>query len=316
MYGHYNNFMFSVEDTLEDCKNTLSDTLDISFVKLDKIPEEVKEYFWVEKLELGKLDIEELENLPPLLKSLKVIGCKLKKVDGTKLPSTLEFLEVSSNMEIIEEMSNLPEGLKQIEITDNKERLSLDLNFSNLINLKEIKLGGNNLKNFPKISNSVEYIDISNNNLTDLPILNDNLEELDISNNNIKEILKLPKNLKKICAYKNNISVLCQLPENMEEIDVDDNQIMYFPHLPKNIIKIHARNNRINAIMYKEPSDNYELPNNLELIDLRSNPLTQLLDKIKNDERVRLDKEMKVRFINNCNTNRYTSINFQKEIVV
>ena len=151
-------------------------------------------------LEIVKLDYNNISDLSPLsnLPKLKQIDMAHNNIsDLSPLSSILSLEHVYFYGNQISDMSPLANltNLTRINLTNNNISDISSLANSNLINLKEILLGGNNLSDLKGIDVLVDIpnlkkISLINNNISDTtPLLVfSNLEELNLMFNNISDI--------------------------------------------------------------------------------------------------------------------------------
>lgn len=125
------------------------------------------------------------------LPSLKDLNISYNDVSTIKfLPQTLERFKANfCDVKIIQ--SRLPPGLQELHLHGNMLRSgSLPMNWGT--QLRSLKLGGNNLKEFPKrLPDSLEELGLQYNNITEIPsILPKNLRSLYLDGNRIRILPK------------------------------------------------------------------------------------------------------------------------------
>jgi hypothetical protein len=190
------------------------------------------------KLDLSGLQVEEYVNIPntvewlvcdgnKAIKTLKGIPESLKKLDYRcyplkefdYLPNNLEYLQCNSSK--IEELDNLPNSIKKLEIS-YYPRLRKIISLPN--NLKELDLSlANDLEEiccqFPP---NLRKLNLSMTYLNTIPYLPETLTYFDISMNiTIKQILNLPKNIKVLSIFGTSLKSLPQLPDTILRLDID-----------------------------------------------------------------------------------------------
>ena len=242
---------------------------------------------------LNKLNILNLANNS--ITNIKTI-CKIK---------TLEILCLDNNniMKIPSNIYNL-ENLKDLFLSENNiSRLPKE--FAKCKKLTQLCLSNNSISNIETLCEmkELEYLSLFNNQIFEIPsnICNlENLSVLDLSKNNIsylpKEFGKCKK-LKKLYLLINsitNIETICEI-QTLEYLSLFNNQIVeisnniyklknlkdlnltnnFIYSLPKEFANceklrfLYLNNNKIKNI----PVELFSLLSNLELLDLRENPL-------------------------------------------
>ena len=102
-------------------------------------------------------------------------------------------------------------------------------NYNNIIN---IDCSDCNLKELPKLPNSLIELYCNNNYLKELPEIPDSVEYLNCENNLLTVIPKLPTNLEAFYCSNNMLKLLPKLPNSLEEFECSNNQLIIFPKLP------------------------------------------------------------------------------------
>ena len=162
--------------------------LNIIFVGIDKIPENLKYATNLKTLVLSRNNIKVLENLPP---NIEVLICNMNKIEKiVELPKSL--LSFTCNYNKLTSLTNLPPKLMYLDCADNKiekiEKLPDSLFY--------LDCSANNLKKLPRLPKGLIKLYTQYNYLECLPTLPEGLQILSYhDNNNISEIDYLPKSL-------------------------------------------------------------------------------------------------------------------------
>lgn len=267
-----------LKDYLDEAETDCETELILIKINLSKFPERIKDFIWIETLELQNNNlkyIDESFSFFPNLKKLNITKNDINRIDGQNLPDSLEELNLSGNN--ICTIIDLKEGLITIDLSNN--------------NLQ------NNILEIPK---TVTDLDISHNNtLFILPKFksDENLSKLDISNTmirsidnipqsvnilkacdcNINRISKFPSSLMEFTAFNSHIYIIdTEFPKDLFELDLYKNNLKEIPPLPENVNNIDLGNNNLEKIPI--------LPDSLSKIDLTGNLKLSLeeLDELKN----------------------------------
>jgi Leucine-rich repeat (LRR) protein len=233
------------EKEIEDAREMESRGLDLSGMRLNKLPASIKELKQLESLNLSS---NQLEVLPRSIGELT----RLKKLDLkdnllTRLPESignlthLVFLDASENS-----LSSLPksignlQGLQKLFLNDN-QLTKLPITFNNLTNLLELSLSGNKLitlHNLLETFTKLQVLGLADNQLTSLPDVFDNLQdlkELYLSNNCLAVLpgsLGYVPQLQKLYLDNNRITSLPEsigLLKRLRELDLSKNSLIALP---------------------------------------------------------------------------------------
>lgn len=316
-YGNYNNKygldlqylsyndIVEIERILDDSIKIQDEYLELRKYKLTKLPKKLKDFIWVQKMDIRNCYLDNLENLPINIQELDASNNKIKEINGLNLPGTLTVLKLEKNN--ITSINNLPPNLIGIDLEDNElSELNIDLPES----LSFISIAKNKFRYLPKFSNNVTVLDISVNYITDINDLPDSITTLDCSRNELKQIRILPKNLKECCASNNKISYLWNLSDTIEYLDLSNNKINWVCNIPKNIKKIDLSNNNIRSFNF------HNLPDNLEELNLENNENIIIPEYIKNNKKIKYGTDESDLIWNykednyHYNLNRYNDNNF------
>ena len=251
---------------------------------------------WVEgtRLDLSRLDLTELPELPVNLKELHITRNKLTKLPEN-LPNGLTTLICTLNL-ITELPSALPSSL-QIIWCDSNNITSLPESLPD--SLTDINISHNKLtslpNNFPK---SLTDLRCSNNEITVIPEnLPTSLKVLLIANNKITVIPEnLPASLYGLNCSKNKITVIPDnLPKTLKDLEVSHNSHLRLPDklppllrtfacgntdliklpdkLPNRLVELYCNNNNLTKLPEK-------LPSSIDILECKNNLLEQLPEKL------------------------------------
>lgn len=228
--GEYNN----LEHRLLESKKNNYEYLDLSYMKLEKIPElnkniinkiehlflnnnnfiimpDLSNYINLKTVDINNNKLKNINNMPENILEFSCSNNKISKIvsndnlirlncSNNKLKelsnfNNLEILECSDNiLETLPELNNI----KKIYCKNNK--LTEIKNYNNLLHLT---CSNNNIINLENLENLQELFCDNNNKLTNLPMLN-KLEFLEIQNTNISRLIYFP-NIKEVICKKNQI---------------------------------------------------------------------------------------------------------------
>ena len=278
------------------------------------IPEILKNYDWLEELEIDSQKIKKIQNLPKDLKSLSLFNNLIEDIPNNELPKNLLSLNLSRNK--IQTLQNIPSTVKELDVSHNLLRGCYLLTNTDL---EELSIESNFLENMPLLLNGLKRLDISQNKLQKIYNVVDSIEDLDFSLNEITMINKLPKNAKRINGFNNKITFLCDLPDELEYGDFSYNQIIVLPKLPLNIHKIDFACNKINLVS-TDLENNIDQLNKDCIIILINNPLEKVSDKIIKDSRFKSNKiikeTLKTDDLNNKKLDKYIEIKLRGNIIL
>jgi Leucine-rich repeat (LRR) protein len=164
------------------------ETLSITFVGIDKVPENLKNATNIKELILTGNSITVLEGLPP---NLEILTCNMNKIKEIKnLPATLTHMYCNYNQLTV--LDGLPPYLEDLDCADNKieriERLPKSL--------IRLECSYNKLKSLPALPPKLKILYTQYNYLVCLPTLPEGLKEIYYHNNkNISELDYLPHSI-------------------------------------------------------------------------------------------------------------------------
>ena len=287
--------------------------------KLEYLPEHLSNLVNLEILEIKHNLLTEVPNFIKNLINLNYLNLSYNKINFiysyidtlTKIEElNLSFNEIQYLPNSINKLQNLNSidlsCNKLIEFPDNCERLfklkKLFLSNNSIMNidniceiksLEEISLNGNQIFEVPDIINNLEnlvYLNLSENNISNLPNTFNKckkLHQLCLSNNFITDITNICKikTLESLSLYNNQIFDIPNTIFNLENLiylNLSENCIS---NLPKTIIyctqlkELNLSKNRINQI----PFELFDMLSNLDLLDLRDNPIIYPIYSTEND---------------------------------
>ncbi len=176
----------------------------------------------------------------------------------------LQNLEAFKQSEITEIPAELPDSLKEINITETGlleiRALPRWLEYlycrNNMItslpermprSLRVLNCSDNKLVRLPQLPQTIKILYCSDNPLAEVPKwFPDSLTMLDISGCGITELpARLPKSLTKLKCGDNKLVRLPVLPSELNSLDCSNNQISEIPNLPPKLLVIYANNNRL-----------------------------------------------------------------------
>lgn len=275
------------------------------------IPEILKNYEWLEDLEIDSQKIKQIKNLPKNLKSLSLFNNLIEDIPSNELPDCLEQLNISRNK--IRTLQNIPSSVRELDASNNWIKNCYLLTNTNL---EDLSIEFNLIEDMPLLLSGLKKIDISQNKLKNIHNIVDTIEDLDINFNEITSINKFPENAKRINAYNNKLNcIFNNLPKNLEYADFSNNNIIILPQIPHNIHKIDFTNNKINLL-------NVDIESNLEKINkdciiiLLNNPLEKVSKKILEDSRFRTNKPKEPENLNNIKLDNYMEIKLKGSIIL
>ena len=207
-------------DILRTKKSSKEKNLTLDNCRLKSIPEEVRGFVKLRNLSLFNNQINELPDFISDLKHLISLNLSNNEIiifpENLKGNTYVKYLYLKENkvnhLVGLETMVNL----EKLYLSSNK-LLSLGVDFSNLLKLKEVDVSNNLITKFPKslLIDSIKILNISNNEIKSIPSEIKQLKKitkLDISNNNISE---LPDEI-------------CELSE-LRELNLSGNKISILP---------------------------------------------------------------------------------------
>ncbi|EIY6191361.1 type III secretion system effector E3 ubiquitin transferase SspH1 [Salmonella enterica] len=121
-----------------------------------------------------------------------------------RLPPHITTLVIPDNN--LTSLPELPEGLRELEVSGNLQLTSL-----------------------PSLPQGLQKLRAYNNWLASLPEMPPALRELRVSGNNLTSLPALPSGLQKLWAYNNRLTSLPEMSPGLQELDVSHNQLTRLP---------------------------------------------------------------------------------------
>ncbi|EAS8032592.1 type III secretion system effector E3 ubiquitin transferase SspH1 [Salmonella enterica] len=137
-----------------------------------------------------------------------------------RLPPHITTLVIPDNN--LTSLPELPEGLRELEVSGNLQLTSLP---SLPQGLQKLWAYNNWLASLPTLPPGLGDLAVSNNQLTSLPEMPPALRELRVSGNNLTSLPALPSGLQKLWAYNNRLTSLPEMSPGLQELDVSHNQL-------------------------------------------------------------------------------------------
>ncbi len=141
-----------------------------------------------------------------------------------RLPPHITTLVIPDNN--LTSLPELPEGLRELEVSGNLQLTSLP---SLPQGLQKLWAYNNWLASLPTLPPGLGDLAVSNNHLTSLPEMPPALRELRVSGNNLTSLPALPSGLQKLWAYNNRLTSLPEMSPGLQELDVSHNQLTRLP---------------------------------------------------------------------------------------
>ncbi|KRT26977.1 E3 ubiquitin--protein ligase [Salmonella enterica subsp. enterica serovar Infantis] len=141
-----------------------------------------------------------------------------------RLPPHITTLVIPDNN--LTSLPELPEGLRELEVSGNLQLTSLP---SLPQGLQKLWAYNNWLVSLPTLPPGLGDLAVSNNRLTSLPEMSPALRELRVSGNNLTSLPALPSGLQKLWAYNNRLTSLPEMSPGLQELDVSHNQLTRLP---------------------------------------------------------------------------------------
>ncbi|OHN50950.1 type III secretion system effector E3 ubiquitin transferase SspH1 [Salmonella enterica] len=141
-----------------------------------------------------------------------------------RLPPHITTLVIPDNN--LTSLPELPEGLRELEVSGNLQLTSLP---SLPQGLQKLWAYNNWLASLPTVPPGLGDLAVSNNQLTSLPEMPPALRELRVSGNNLTSLPALPSGLQKLWAYNNRLTSLPEMSPGLQELDVSHNQLTRLP---------------------------------------------------------------------------------------
>ena len=216
------------DDNFREC---VSDNCDINGDgKLSK-----NEIATVEQMYVYNKDIYSIEGVK-WLTSLKSLYCWGNHISTLpELPASIEQLGLDNN-EFTSMPTNLPEGLKVLEVGDNKIPV---------------------IDNLPS---GLETFNCSSQKITDGDFkftakLPEGLRSFLCYDCDLEELPELPSTLKTLDCSENQLTKLPELPASLTWLVCSENQLTALPELPANLTWLYCRNNELTFIVLNEKTD-------------------------------------------------------------
>lgn len=141
-----------------------------------------------------------------------------------RLPPHITTLVIPDNN--LTSLPELPEGLRELEVSGNLQLTSLP---SLPQGLQKLWAYNNWLTSLPTLPPGLGDLAVSNNQLTSLPEMPPALRELRVAGNNLTSLPALPSGLQKLWAYNNRLTSLPEMSPGLQELDVSHNQLTRLP---------------------------------------------------------------------------------------
>ncbi|PXM96398.1 type III secretion system effector E3 ubiquitin transferase SspH1 [Salmonella enterica] len=141
-----------------------------------------------------------------------------------RLPPHITTLVIPDNN--LTSLPELPEGLRELEVSGNLQLTSLP---SLPQGLQKLWAYNNWLTSLPTLPPGLGDLAVSNNQLTSLPEMPPALRGLRVSGNNLTSLPALPSGLQKLWAYNNRLTSLPEMSPGLQELDVSHNQLTRLP---------------------------------------------------------------------------------------
>ncbi|WP_031605240.1 type III secretion system effector E3 ubiquitin transferase SspH1 [Salmonella enterica] len=141
-----------------------------------------------------------------------------------RLPPHITTLVIPDNN--LTSLPELPEGLRELEVSGNLQLTSLP---SLPQGLQKLWAYNNWLVSLPTLPPGLGDLAVSNNQLTSLPEMPPALRELRVSGNNLTSLPALPSGLQTLWAYNNRLTSLPEMSPGLQELDVSHNQLTRLP---------------------------------------------------------------------------------------
>lgn len=238
-----------------------------------------------------RISSNSIENIPQSFQTLTTLRTFISnnnKIKEYNVSFTnIDTLDLSCNLLV--DFRFFTKTLSSLNLSFNRLPKVDFISESNVSNLKELFLSGNDLTSFPdKIKlNSLKILNISfnkiKNKLPDFSKITPNLEVLDISYNKIDVFPEsLPITIKVVKAVHNKITEIPSLMKytSLESLLLENNQIKKISDLPPSITDISLDSNCIDETEINEIS----LPN-ISLLFMNENSLKNI-PPFKNSEKV------------------------------
>ena len=261
-------------------------TVDLSSINIKDIPD-LSKYKHCKSLDLSCNQIstiwQEVFQVCPYLKEIKLYSNKLEKIEGIKNLQHLENLQLQYNR-----ISSLTEGLTNCK---NLRFLRLDSNRLTMLKASDVRclnqlsyldISANCLEDisFINVLSSLKELHCANNKLQKIPNLSSltKLEEIDISHNVLTSLsgLKGMRNLKTLNARDNEIASLVPVDtlKSLTDLNISDNRLKKLPRFATQFPSLEVLSVAGNQL--EKPDDLLALRKlcSLKELDIQNNPVT------------------------------------------
>ena len=142
----------------------------------------------------------------------------------------------------------LPISLHELKINFSNNCLDYIINSTYLPDLLSLDCIVNNMEIYPRLSDTVKYINCAGNFLTDIPCLPSTLTFLHCGNNQLSSLPSLPDTLIELYCNVNQLTSLPKLPKSLEKLSCGLNQLSIMPDLPRTLKKLYCSYNPISKL--------------------------------------------------------------------
>ncbi len=285
-----------VKKALEDTSNG---TLNLMYMALDKIPEEVRNMTHLERINLNGNCIKKIteDELPPNVKVLNLRRNKIDSLEDCHIPESVITLNLSNNQLTDFDGSSLTKikvlllnhnNIRNLKFPPNIQSCSVSYNcLTSLEDFPDTLLSliaiNNCITALPEINDKLEIINVSQNALTEFPTFPDSVKEIYISHNINFSVLDkpFPSSLNIFKAYESGIDeISAQLPAGLELLDLSGNNLSEVPNLPLCVVSVNLSNNQL-----VELSD---IPDSVEYLDVSHNRLSEIPKDLLEDKKLEI----------------------------
>jgi hypothetical protein len=255
-----------LQNILHENLETFSQSIIINNIDtIDTLPDVLKEFVWLKTIKINNTSINHVKNIPETVKILYIYNNdKLTIIDEkSEFPIGLERLSLNSNSLTSVDFKYLPPNIDWLNLSTN--HISIIKNTYLLTKLEILQLQENRLQELPRISDTIQKMDISCNQIKTIDWLPYSLTELDCSNNRLDKLFDCPPYLYKIFAYKNNITQITKLPDTVTNLDLSQNKINILENLPTKLFELDMNDNQIRDFNIEN------IPTTLRILDISDN---------------------------------------------
>lgn len=265
--------IITLDDILDENIKTKDKKLTLYGQHINKIPEMLKEFEWIEELIIKNTTIQSLENLPQKIITLTVEGNNIPVLDGNFIPESVRYLKFTKNN--TSNVFDIRNGIIDIDLSYNCFSeigcvLPTTLESLRLLyceQLEKLPIFGNDGEN-------LKYIDISVTNIKNIDNLPSGVTNLHSYNCPIITVSRLPKELVIWKTYKSKIkNICCEFPRNLSEFDIADSYLNECPDFNDAIKIIDLSSNMLKQVP--------KFPNTVETIDVRDNHFISKTDLLE-----------------------------------